>query len=132
LFTWDSSQASNPQNVRVVSDKDGNNYVAIKLNQAFRRIRVKSSSTALLGLASKEYKLDVYHAFYYVADPCDIQPAFTSFDGSGLTLDVLGLNRQVQSLNLAIDDDLEGTSSEISLGIVGLAGSMEQMIYFNS
>src|SRR5690606_13380411 len=84
LFTWDSSQASNPQNVRVVSDKDGNNYVAIKLNQAFRRIRVKSSSTALLGLASKEYKLDVYHAFYYVADPCDIQPAFTSFDGSGL------------------------------------------------
>lgn len=117
--------------VKLVIDEFGNSYLAVSPTSDYDRIWITNQALAVVGLGS-EYTLDIYHAFYFEHDPCDLQPAFTSFDGSGITLDALGLNSQVESLNLAIDDDLESTFSEISLGVVGLAGSMEQLIYFNS
>ncbi|SFB53307.1 Por secretion system C-terminal sorting domain-containing protein [Algoriphagus aquimarinus] len=117
--------------VRLVSDASGDFYIAIKPSSAYDRIRITNQSNSVAGLGS-EYELDVHHAFYFEPDPCGGEPVFTSFDGSGLTLDVASLNAQISSLNLAIDDDLDSTFSEISLGVVGVAGTVEQMIYFNS
>ncbi|MFC5624519.1 hypothetical protein [Algoriphagus winogradskyi] len=117
--------------VWLVNDEFGNSYLAIRPDTAYDRILITNQSSSLLG-GNTEYTLDVYHAFYFDSDLCDPQPTFTSFDGSGITLDAAGLNPLVESLSLAIDDDLETTFSEISLGVVGLAGTMEQKIYFNS
>ncbi|WP_339876588.1 hypothetical protein [uncultured Algoriphagus sp.] len=117
--------------VRLVSDESGNFYVAIKPNASYDRIRITNKASSVAGF-NKTYLLDVYHAFYYPPDPCGGQPIFTSYDGSGISLEVLEANSAVESLNLAIDSDLDNTFSEISLGVVGVAGTVEQMIYFNS
>lgn len=117
--------------VRLVSDESGNYYIAIRPNSPYDRIRITNQASSIAGL-NTEYSLEVYHAFYYKDDPCGGQPVFTSYDGSGITLEALELNNAVESLNLAIDSDLDNTFSEISLGVVGVAGTIEQMIYFNS
>ncbi|UZD22889.1 T9SS type A sorting domain-containing protein [Algoriphagus halophytocola] len=117
--------------VRLVMDGSGAYFIAITPDSTYDRIHITNQSNSIAGLG-KEYSLEVYHAFYFEHNPCDYLAEFTSFDGSGLTLDALSLNTQIEGLNLAIDEDLENTYSEISLGVVGLAGSMEQMIYFNS
>ena len=117
--------------VRLVTDESGNYFIAIKPGSSYDRIRITNKSSAVAGLGA-EYILDVYHAFYYEPDICDTQPTFTSFDGSGISLDVLDLNEAVKDLGDAIDGDLDGTFSQITLGVVGVAGTVEQMIYFNS
>ena len=117
--------------VRLVSDENGNYYVAIKPASSYDRIRITNQASSVAGL-NAEYTLDVYHAFYFEPDPCGGEPIFTSFDGSGVTFEALELNNAIESLNLAIDSDLENTFSEISLGVVGVAGAVEQIIYFNS
>ncbi|EPR70193.1 hypothetical protein ADICYQ_1077 [Cyclobacterium qasimii M12-11B] len=117
--------------VNLVNDEFGNSYLAITPNADYDRILITNQALSGVGFGS-QYFLDVYHAFYIVPDLCDYQPTFTSFEGSGITLDALELADQIESLHLAIDDDLENTSSQISLGTVGVAGVMEQKIYFNT
>ncbi|SFT84271.1 Por secretion system C-terminal sorting domain-containing protein [Algoriphagus locisalis] len=117
--------------VRLVMDSSGAYFIAITPASAYDRIHITNQSNSIAGLG-KEYSLEVYHAFYFEQNPCGYSAEFTSFDGAGLTLDALSLNAQIDGLNLAIDEELENTYSEISLGVVGLAGSMEQMIYFNN
>lgn len=131
VLSRSSEEGFDTDRVRLVTDASGGFFVAIKPSSSYDRIRITNKASSVAGL-NAEYMLDVYHAFYFQPDPCDYQPVFTSFDGQGLTLDVASLNSQVMALNLAIDDDLEHTFSQISLGVVGLGGTMEQMIYLNT
>lgn len=131
VLSRSSISGFNTDRVRLVSDDSGNYYIAIKPASSYDRIRITNQASSIAGL-NAEYTLDVYHAFYFEPDPCGSEPIFTSFDGNGITLEVLELNNAVESLNLAIDSDLDNTFSEITLGVVGLAGTVEQMIYFNS
>ena len=132
VLTRTSLQGFDTDRVRMVVDKNGHYYLAIKPSQAYDRIRITNSAVAALGFGS-EYTLDVYHIFYFDSpDACGGQPTFTSFDGSGATLDLLSLNSQSAGLFKAIDDDPMDTYSELSLGVVGLAGTSEQMVYFNT
>lgn len=125
-----STQKFDNEDVRLVQDSQGYYYLRIKPDVPYDKIRIINSSISLLGLGS-EYTLDVYNAFYYEPDPCDVEPAYTSFDGSGVSLDLLQLNELVVDPNSAIDNN-PSTSSEISLGVVGLLSSTEQLVYFNT
>ncbi|MBN7813049.1 hypothetical protein J0A68_18995 [Algoriphagus sp. H41] len=126
-----STEGFNTDRVRLVMDKNGHYYLAIRPSQAYNRIRIRNFSVAGVGLGA-EYTLDVYHAFYFgTEDRCTDRPTFTSFDGSGATLDLLTLNQQSAGLYKAIDEPTT-TYSEISLGVVGLNGQVEQMVFFNT
>ncbi|WP_188876088.1 Ig-like domain-containing protein, partial [Sphingobacterium alkalisoli] len=123
--------SSNGQ-VRIVQDKTGRYYIAIKADQPFTNIRLTDRTTAVVGLLSADKYLNVYNVCYDASDEiCD--PAFsTSYEGSGITLDLLQLGQTgVLNPERSIDDDTN-TFSEINLGLLGVAGSMSQYIDFNS
>ncbi len=117
--------------LRVVTDANGNYYMALAPAADYNRVRLTNHIGSLLGLNNTR-NLDAFGA-YHGADPnlCGT-PTYTSFDGSGLSLDLLGLGGAgVTNLELAIDGDLD-TASEIGLGILGVAASIEQTVYFDS
>src|SRR5699024_4133979 len=95
-------------------------------NATYDRIYIEDTASALLlGVFNS---MDVYHAFYVTGqDPCE--PAFaTSFDGSGGTVDLVGLGQAgVTNPENAIDGDA-ATASELSPGVVTVAGSISQTI----
>src|SRR5690606_33125977 len=114
--------------LRVVTDVNNNFYLAISPNMDYNRVRVTNQIGSLLGLNNTR-NMDVYGA-YYGEDPslCGT-PTYTSFDGSGLTLDLLNLGGAgITNPDLAIDGDLN-TFSEVGLGILGFAASIEQTVY---
>ncbi|RYE23932.1 MAG: T9SS type B sorting domain-containing protein [Sphingobacteriales bacterium] len=117
-------------NLRIVKDAAGAFYVAITPDQVYDRIYIKDNTDAALLGANNETR--VYHAFYTSGSGvCD--PAFaTDFDGTGLTASVLGIGKAgVTNMENAIDNN-PNTASEISLGVIGVAGSISQNIYFNT
>src|SRR5690606_26827545 len=77
-------------------------------------------------------EIDVYGA-YYVENEAPCTPAFgTSFDGTGLTVDLLGIGgARVTNPQFAIDSDPDNYS-EIAIGTAGIGASMFQTVYFNT
>ena len=113
---------------RIVQDDEANFYIAITPNQPYDRIYIEDNTDALL--LGTFNSMNVYKAFYYAEADCAIDPLFTDFDGNGLTVDLLDLGGAgVTNPHHAIDQDTTNFS-EISLGIIGVAASMEQNIYF--
>jgi len=132
VLTRSSIQGFNTDRVRLVTDKNGLYYLAIKPAQSYDRLRIQNRSGSVLGIGA-EYRLDVFHAVYFTnEDDCTVKPTFTSYTGSGITLDALNLNQVVQNINYAIDDDQDGTFSQLSVGVLGVAGSSEQYIHFST
>ncbi|MDP5044137.1 MAG: Ig-like domain-containing protein, partial [Leeuwenhoekiella sp.] len=111
---------------------DGNYYIAITPNQNYTSIRVTNSTgSALLGLNNTR---DLFISGVFTASGSNFcnEPAFTSFNSTGITLDALQLaGSGVTNPEFAIDSD-PSTFSQISLGILAVAGSIEQVIYFDT
>jgi len=117
-------------NLRLVTDANGYFYLALRPTQNYDRVYIRDATNAILIGTSNNTK--VYNAFYTSGtDVC--APAFaTDFDGSGLTVDVLGLGKAgVTNPNYAIDANLN-SYSELSLGALGVAGSISQNFYFST
>ncbi|OWW27055.1 hypothetical protein B4Q04_05100 [Zobellia sp. OII3] len=116
---------------RVVIDEAGTYFLAVTPTSAYDRVRLTNSVGSLIGL-SQTRDLDVYGSFYGDGDtPCGA-PSFTSYSGSGISLDLLDLGGAgVTDPHLAIDGD-SNTFSELGLGVIGVAANIEQTIYFNS
>ncbi|MDC7993568.1 Ig-like domain-containing protein [Altibacter sp. HG106] len=113
---------------RIVQDEAENFYIAITPNQPYDRIYIEDNTDALL--LGTFNSMNVYKAFYYAEAECAIDPLYTDFDGDGLTVDLLGLGGAgVTNAHHAIDQDTTNFS-ELSLGIIGVAASIEQNIYF--
>ncbi len=126
-----SFSSSNGQ-VRIVQDDLGRYYIAVTSSLPYTHIRLTDHTAALLGALVPEKYLNVYNiCFEDSVDPCDPVRTYTGFDGSGLTLDPLDLNQLIRYPRRAIDDN-EDSFSEISLGVLGVAGTTEQMIYFST
>jgi adhesin/invasin len=116
--------------VRLMTDADGNFYIAIKPSSKYNKIKVTNQSSSIAGLAAN-YVLDVYSAVTYNSSGEDCgSPTFTSFDGTGIGLSLLDL--QSQNLGDAIDNDLNSYSTlkQSSLLDVQVAGSLSQYFYF--
>ncbi len=115
--------------LRVVTNAAGEYFLAITPSAPYDRIRLTNEIGSLLGLFNIR-RLDVYEA-YYVEDPANCgTAAFTSFSGSGITLDLLELaSAGVENPEFAIDAN-PATHSTLSQGILGVAASIEQTVYF--
>ncbi|MDR0194285.1 MAG: DUF11 domain-containing protein [Myroides sp.] len=116
--------------INVVKDKDNYYYLAITPTKKYDRIKLRNKTGGAVGLGVIK-NLDVFHAFAYDEKGADCgKPSFTSFDGSGLNLDVLAA--QDPMLNYAIDNDKStySTLNKGSLLSVKVGGSMSQKFYF--
>ena len=116
--------------LRIVTDESGDFFIAITPSQPYNRIRLSNRIGSLLGLFNTR-NLDVYEAFYISsADNCG-QPSFTSFSGSGISLDLLQVaGAGVDDPENAIDDSTTNYS-QLSLGILAVSASIEQTVYFD-
>ncbi|WP_164126252.1 Ig-like domain-containing protein [Sphingobacterium luzhongxinii] len=124
--------ASSAGQVKIVQDKAGRYYIAIKANESFTNIRLTDKTTSAVGLLSSDKYLNVYNICYDASNAiCD--PAFsTSYEGSGISVDLLQLGKTgVINAQNAIDDS-DVTFSEINLGVLSVAGYMSQFINYNS
>ncbi|WP_188752669.1 Ig-like domain-containing protein, partial [Parapedobacter defluvii] len=115
--------------IRIVQNALGQFFFAITPNQPYSRIRITDRTSPGL-IAANE--IDVYGA-YYVENEAPCAPAFgTSFDGTGLTVDLLGIGGAgVTNPQFAIDSDPDNYS-EIAIGTAGIGASMFQTVYFNT
>jgi gliding motility-associated-like protein len=115
--------------LKIVINSDNEYFIAITPAQAYDAIRLTSRVGALLGLNNIK-KLGVYGAFYVSATDSCGQASFTSYDGVGITLDLINIGGAgVTNPHYAIDND-PTTASELSLGIIGVGASMDQTVYF--
>lgn len=116
--------------LRIVINAANDFFIAITPSQAYDRIRLTNRLGALVGLNNTK-RLDVYEAFYIGTPDICGDASFTSYDGSGLNLDLLGLGGAgVTNPNFAIDSN-PNNFSKLSLGIIGVSASIEQTVYFD-
>ena len=117
--------------VRVVTNASGELFIAMTPAQSYSSIRITNSLGSLLGLGNTR-SLDVRGVFYSTGLGVCNEPAYTSYDGDGLSLDLLELGGAgVIDPENAIDSD-PLTFSQLSLGVLDVAASIEQIIYFDT
>jgi len=118
------------ERLRIITDSQGNFYVAITPNLPYNRIRVRNRLGSVLGLFNTR-TLNVFESFYITGfDNCGT-PSYTSFSGDGLNLDLLNLgNIGVTNPGNAIDGN-PNTFSQLSLGVLAVGASIEQTVYYN-
>ncbi|RZM24765.1 MAG: hypothetical protein EOO88_21690, partial [Pedobacter sp.] len=131
IIQENSADGFSDPNIKLIKDAAGNFYIALTPTAIYDRVFIKDHVNALLGLGASSYT-DVYHAFYGTGtDPC-AQGFSTGFDGSGLTVDLIKLGGAgVTNPERAIDANTNNFS-KLSLGIIGVAGTVSQDIYFET
>ncbi|WDF67709.1 gliding motility-associated C-terminal domain-containing protein [Sphingobacterium oryzagri] len=115
---------------KIVQDKNGHYYVALRSDASFTSVRITERLSSLVGLGTTE-SMDVYHACYATgADLCE-QSFATYSESAGISLDLLGLGGAgVVDAQQAIDGD-SSTSSKISIGAAGIGGAIYQQVNFH-
>ncbi len=115
--------------VTLVQDIIGRYYIAVTPNAPYNSIKITNRSTSLLS-TGKPAMLKVYNMCREMGTNACLAPQFTSYNQTGLNLSVAGLNGAgVTNPYYAIS----GNSSEystISVGTVGVAAMVKQIIYF--
>ncbi len=128
VFSASSINGFANESARLVYDVNGNYYIAVTPNVSYNSIEIEDlTNTLLLGTINT---MRVYSAFYFSgSDVCN--PAFTtSFDGTGGTVDILGVGGAgVADPKNAIDTD-NNSYSMVSMGALTVAGTISQTIYF--
>lgn len=119
-------------NIRLIRDVNGYFYLALTPTLPYDRVYIQDVTNAvLLGTSNNT---QVYYAFYNSntsSNPC-VQGFATSFDGQGLTLDLLNLgNAGVTNPQNVIDTDTTNFS-QLGLGALAVAGSVSQDVYFEN
>ncbi|MRI00168.1 T9SS type B sorting domain-containing protein [Kriegella sp. EG-1] len=117
--------------LRVVSDANNNYFLAIAPSIDYNRIKITNRIGSLIGLNNTK-ALNIFGAYNSSGTSNCGTPNYTSFSGNGITLDLLNIGGAgVTNPGAAIDQNTS-TSSELSLGILGVAASIEQTIYFDT
>lgn len=127
----DSAFAKNG-NIRIVRDKVGRTYIAVTPSVAYKSVRITDKTFAVTGILAAAGSMNVYGMCYEAStDPC-LTSFATSYELSGLGLDVKDLSGAgVKYPERAIDSNTTNYS-EISTGTLNIAGSVRQYIYFNT
>ena len=116
---------------RIVVDQAGDYFVAMTPNLPYDRLRFTNNLGSLIGINNTK-NLAVFGAFHGEGTIDCGTPSFTSFTGSGLSLDLLNLGGAgVTNPEFAMDGN-PSTASEMSLGIIAVAATIEQTFYFDS
>ena len=128
---YNSQTGFNTEFAKLVKDKNGRFYLAVTAPDPYNGFRIEYHHTALVG-ASGSSSINVYSMCRETkVDLCE-QATFTSWDGNGIALDVLNLtNGGVANPEFAIDAD-NSNYSTLNLGVVGVAASVSQKIYFKT
>ncbi len=128
---YNSQTGFNTEFAKLVKDKNGRFYLAVTAASVYHGVRVEYHHTALVG-ASGSSSINVYSMCRETkVDLCE-QATFTSWDGNGIALDALNLtNGGVANPEFAIDAD-NSNYSTLNLGVVGVAASVSQKIYFKT
>lgn len=126
----DSQTGFKTNQFRIVHGKDGYFYAAVTPDFAYDGVRIRDANPAIaLGTFNST---DVYYAFYF-EDIADCESDFyTSYDATGINLDLLNLtNSAADSIHQSIDGDIN-TYSKVSPGLLSLGGSISQFFYFGN
>jgi gliding motility-associated-like protein/uncharacterized repeat protein (TIGR01451 family) len=116
--------------LRIVTNANNEYFIALTPSQAYKSIRLTNRLGSLVGLGNTK-RLDVYEAFYIGTPDICGGASYTSYDGSGLSLDLLGLGGAgVTNPNYVLDSN-PNNFSKLSLGILAVAASVEQTVYFD-
>ncbi|OXA66995.1 hypothetical protein B0A61_09635 [Flavobacterium aquatile LMG 4008 = ATCC 11947] len=117
-------------NLRIVINSQNEYFIALTPSLPYNRIRLTNRVGSLLGLGNVK-RLGVYGAFYVENPDVCGSASYTSFDGAGLNLDLLGLGGAgVTNPHHVIDSDVNNFS-HLSLGVIAIAGSINQTVYFD-
>ena len=117
--------------LRIVSDNSGNFFIAITPNASYNRIRLRNRVGSLVGLFNTK-TLSVFEAFYITGTSTCGAGSFTAFNGQGLNLDLLNLGGAGVTNPQNVIDGNPNNFSQLSLGILGVAASIEQTVFFDS
>ena len=117
------------ERLRIITDETGGFYIAITPSAPYNRIRLRNRLGSLLGFFNTK-TLQVFDAFYVSSpDNCGYG-AYTSFTTTGLNLDLLNLGAVgVTNPQNVLDSD-PNSFSRLSLGVIAVAGGVQQTIYF--
>ncbi|WP_284652232.1 Ig-like domain-containing protein [Flavobacterium terrisoli] len=118
------------QRLKIVVNANNEYFIALTPSQSYDRIRLTNRVGSLIGLGNTK-RLDVYEAFYIgTPDTCGLA-SYTSYSGSGLNLDLLGLGGAGVSNPQHVLDANTSNYSRLSLGILAVAASVEQTVYYD-
>ncbi|MGC4041382.1 MAG: gliding motility-associated C-terminal domain-containing protein [Flavobacterium sp.] len=116
--------------LRIVVNENNEYFIAITPNQPYDRIKLTNRVGSLVGLNTTK-RLDVF-GIYYIGTP-DVcgGASYTSFEGSGLNLDLINLGGAGVTNPHYVLDSNPNNYSRLSLGVLGVAASIEQTVYFD-
>ncbi|WP_291129062.1 gliding motility-associated C-terminal domain-containing protein [Flavobacterium sp. UBA7682] len=118
------------ERLKIVINATNEYFIALTPSQSYDRIRLTNRVGSLIGLGNTK-RLDVYEAFYIgTPDVCGLA-SYTSYSGSGLNLDLLGLGGAGVSNPKNVLDANTTNYSRLSMGILAVAASIEQTVYYD-
>ncbi len=116
--------------VKLVQDNIGRYYLAVTPNQTYQSITVSNSVSSLLPTGEIR-TLKVYNMCTDVGTDLCYPAQFTSYSQQGINLSLLDLGKAgVKNPYHAISGN-SSNYSEISTGLVAIAGLVKQTVYFN-
>ncbi|MCC9044530.1 DUF11 domain-containing protein [Myroides sp. M-43] len=116
--------------VKLVQDNIGRYYLAVTPNQTYQSIIVSNSVSSLLPTGEIR-TLKVYNMCTDVGTDLCYPAQFTSYSQQGINLSLLDLGKAgVKNPYHAISGN-SSNYSEISTGLIAIAGLVKQTIYFN-
>uniref|UniRef100_F4CBQ7 Conserved repeat domain protein n=1 Tax=Sphingobacterium sp. (strain 21) TaxID=743722 RepID=F4CBQ7_SPHS2 len=131
IYNASSVDGFSDQAVKVVKDANGRFYIAVTADVPYQSVRITHGLAALIG-GNNTATMNVYSMCRETEfNPCE-QATFTSFDGSGLTLDLLDISKGgIFNSQYAIDENSSNYST-INLGVAGVGATVYQNIYFKT
>jgi gliding motility-associated-like protein/uncharacterized repeat protein (TIGR01451 family) len=124
-----TSDFGTPQ-LKIVVNKSNDYFIAITPSQAYNRIRLTNRVGSLLGLGNTK-RLEVFDMFYVDSPSLCGEATYTSYNGSGINLDLLRLGQAGVTNPKNVLDANTTNFSRLSLGVVAVAASVEQTVHFD-
>ncbi len=116
--------------IKIVQDNKGRYYIAITSKVDYKSVRITNTTSSLL--VGQQNDIHIYGMCYETDfSGCSV-PFTTSVDGSGVSLSVLNIGSYgVTHADRALPNNNNSDYSELSLGTVSVASTIQQLISFN-
>ncbi|WP_300666011.1 gliding motility-associated C-terminal domain-containing protein [Fluviicola sp.] len=117
------------ERLKIVVNRYAETFIAITPDQPYNSIRITNQLGSLIGLSTMK-KFRVFGAYYVNGSvDCGV-PSYTSYDATGLNLDLIQLaGAGANNIHLTVDQNMN-SCSQLSLGVLSLPASIEQKVYF--